>query len=59
MKPKRKIPMTAEERRFYRVHLSCEIGRKALRGDTKLPDGMCRLEYAVYNILHAIEDLVE
>jgi len=56
MKPKRKTP---REWAAYRCKLSCEIGRDALEYKIKSPPGVSPLEYAVFNLLHAIEELAE
>lgn len=41
----------------YRCQLSCKIGRDVLDGRTKPPSGVTPLEYAVFNLLHAVEEL--
>lgn len=51
------MPRTPEEWAAYRCKLSCRIGRDALEGKTQTPVGITRLEYAVYNLLHAVEEL--
>jgi len=49
--PKRKIP-------YYRARLSCKVGKDAIdRG--ACPEGRVPLEYAIYNLLCAIEDIAE
>lgn len=52
-----KPPQTEKEWAAYRCQSSCEIGRKALDGKIKSPNGVTALEYAVFNMLHAIEEL--
>lgn len=51
MKPK---PKNIE---LYRLKLSCQIGRDAINGSSKLPPNTSAVEYAIFNLLHAIEDL--
>jgi len=52
-------PKTPREWFAYRCKLSCKIGRDALDGKTKAPQGVSPLEYAVFNLLHAVEELAE
>ena len=42
---------------LYRAKLSCKIGRDALEGKTDPPGGTTAIEYALYNLLHAVEDI--
>jgi hypothetical protein len=42
---------------LYRVKLSCKIGRDALEGKTKLPCGTTPTDYAIFNLLHAVEEI--
>ena len=42
---------------LYRAKLSCKIGRDALDGKTSYPPGSTRVEYALYNLLHAVEEI--
>jgi len=42
---------------LYRAQLSCRIGRDALEGKTKPPCGTTPTEYALYNLLHALEEI--
>jgi hypothetical protein len=51
------VPQTEVEWCAYRCQLSCQIGRDVLEGKTKTPRGVSPLEYAVFNLLHAIEEL--
>jgi hypothetical protein len=48
---------TPAEWSAYRCQLSCKIGRDALEGKTQPPAGCSPLEYAVFNLLHAVEEL--
>ena len=52
-----KKPQTEAEWCAYRCHLSCKIGRDVLEGITKTPHGVTPLEYAVFHLLHAVEEL--
>lgn len=54
-----KVEKPKDEREWaaYRCALSCRIGRDVLDGNKHTPDGFSRLEYALYNLLHAIEEL--
>ena len=54
---KKKKPQTEAEWAAYRCQLSCKIGRDVLEGRTKTPHGVTPLEYAVFNLLHAVEEL--
>ena len=42
---------------LYRAGLNCKIGRDAIEGKNRPPDGVQPLEYAVFCLLHAVEDL--
>ena len=53
-KPK---PKTKSEWCAYRCQLSCQMGRNIIEGKTKPPAGVTPLEYAMFNLLHAIEEL--
>jgi len=52
-------PKTPREWAAYRCKVTCQIGRDALSGKTKTPAGGSPLEYAVFNLLHAVEELAE
>lgn len=47
---------TPAEWSAYRCQLSCRIGRDAIEGKMS-PVGRSSLEYAVFNLLHATEEL--
>jgi hypothetical protein len=40
---------------LYRAQLSCRIGRDVLEGKTKCPSGVQSMEWALFNLLHAVE----
>jgi hypothetical protein len=50
-------PKTEAEWCAYRCKLNCQAGREVLDGATKIPPGSNRVEYALYNLLHAVEEL--
>jgi hypothetical protein len=56
VKPK---PKTPREWAAYRCKVTCQIGRDVLSGKTKTPPGGSPLEYALFNLLHAVEELAE
>ena len=43
---------------LYRTILACKIGRDAVEGKTKPPAGTTAMQYAMCNLLYAVEDLV-
>ena len=43
----------------YRAGLSCKLGRDALEGKLACPPGVTPMEWAMYNLLHAVDDLVQ
>jgi hypothetical protein len=49
--------MTDNEISLYRAKLSCKIGRDAIEGTTRPPDGCSPIEYAVFNLLHAVSEI--
>ena len=52
----KKKPSTPREYALYRVSLSCKVGRDGLEG-RKMPPGVTREQWALYNLLHAVEDM--
>jgi hypothetical protein len=52
-----KKPATKKECAAYRAHLQCEIGLKVFRDETQPPAGLNRSEYALFLLLHSINDL--
>ena len=44
---------------LYRAKLSCKIGRDAIEGKTQPPCGTTPTEYAIYNLLHAVEEIAD
>jgi protein involved in temperature-dependent protein secretion len=47
----------AKEFTLYRARLSCKVGRNAVEGKITPPCGLSPLEWAIYNLLHAVEDI--
>ena len=50
-------PKTDAEWAAYRCQLSCKIGRDAIEGKITIPGRCTATEYALFNLLHAVEDL--
>ena len=44
---------------LYRAKLSCRIGRDALEGKSRPPEFVTPTEYAIYNLLHAMEEIAD
>ena len=44
---------------LYRAALSCRVGRDVLEGTKTCPVGTSQTEYALFNLLHAVEDIAE
>jgi hypothetical protein len=44
---------------LYRAALMCRIGRDVLEGTITPPPGTSQTEYALFNLLHAVEDIAE
>lgn len=61
MKPKPNTqhakPETPRQLALYKTRLVCGIGKAILNGKTKLPPGVPRVEYALYTLLEAVEEL--
>jgi len=49
-------PSTPREWALYRVKVSCKIGRDAIEGNG-VPASCSAVEYAIFNLLHAVEDI--
>ena len=54
-----KGPKTEREWALYRAKLNCQLGRKALDGQTQPANGYTAIEYALFCILHSLEDMAE
>ena len=42
---------------LYRAQLLCTIGRDTMEGKTTPPDGVTPMEWAMFNLLHAVEEI--
>ena len=42
---------------LYRAQLSCKLGRDALEGKTTPPGGVSQMQWAMFNLLHAVEEI--
>ena len=49
-------PKSPQEIALYRASLACKIGRDAIEGKN-VPDGFSRMDFAMFNLFHAIEDI--
>ena len=52
-----KKPETEREWALYRCILNCKVGRDAFLETSELPGGQKRTDFAIYNVLKAIEEL--
>jgi hypothetical protein len=52
-------PQTPREMALYRVSLSCKIGRDALEGIGTPIQGVTATQYALFCLLHAVEDIAK
>jgi len=50
-------PVNGRHPGLYRAQLSCKVGRDALEGKTTPPDGVTPMEWAMFNMLHAVEEI--
>lgn len=57
MKTTNDAPKTPSEMAAYRCRAACRIGRDALDEKIATPIGFSALDFAVYNLLNAVEDL--
>lgn len=42
---------------LYRAKLSCQIGRDVLEGKIRAPVGVQPMEWAMFNLLYAVEEI--
>jgi len=42
---------------LYRAQLSCRIARDVIEGKTAAPADVSHLEWAMFNLLHAVEEI--
>lgn len=52
-------PQTPREIALYRVSLNCKIGRDALEGIEAPIQGVTASQYALFCLLHAVEDIAK
>lgn len=57
LKPLKPKPRSQLGWAVERARLACKVGRDGINGEQDLPDGVTGLEWAVYNLLHAVEDV--
>ena len=50
-------PVNGRHPGLYRAQLLCKVGRDALEGKTTPPDGVTPMEWAMFNMLHAVEEI--
>jgi hypothetical protein len=50
-------PKTPQEWAAYRMQLNCQIALDTMSGDKKPPEGASRMEYALYCLIHAIQEI--
>jgi hypothetical protein len=55
--PTPKKPQTEREWALYRARLSCKIARDGIEGKCKSMGGADRIEWTLYNLAHAIEEI--
>lgn len=48
---------TDRKNNLYLARLSCKIGRDAMDDENKLPLGVTATEYALYNLLYAVDEI--
>jgi len=41
------------------AQLSCKVGRNVIEGKTNAPDGVPPIEWAMFNLLHAVEEIAK
>ena len=47
----------ADNPAMYRAQLSCKVGRDVLDGKTKPPNGVAPMEYALFFLLQAVDEI--
>lgn len=57
--PKRKanLPTTERDWCHYRTSLSCKLVRDAISREGRAPAGISQLEWAVFHLSHAVEEV--
>jgi hypothetical protein len=54
-----KQPTTPTEWAAYRAILICQIGIQAIDGTKEPPHGVSQVDFALFNLLHAVKSLAE
>jgi hypothetical protein len=55
----KRIPQTPQEWHAYRATLSCQIGIDAINNRSEVPKGVTVTEWAIYNLLQAVDSLAK
>ena len=50
-------PIVRRKNALYRAGLSCAIGRDAIEGRIEIPANVSPMEWAMFNLLHAVEEI--
>ena len=50
-------PIVRRKNALYRACLSCAIGRDAIEGRIEIPANVSPMEWAMFNLLHAVEEI--
>ena len=50
-------PVVRRKNALYRAMLSCAIGRDAIEGRIEIPANVSPMEWAMFNLLHAVEEI--
>ena len=50
-------PGCSAKNALYRARLSCAIGRDAIEGRIEIPANVSPMEWAMFNLLHAVEEI--
>lgn len=50
-------PFVRRKNALYRAGLSCAIGRDAIEGRIEIPANVSPMEWAMINLLHAVEEI--
>lgn len=50
-------PVVRRKNALYRAKLSCKIGRDALEGCIEIPANVQSIDWALFNLLHAVEEI--
>jgi hypothetical protein len=59
MRSKKRVEKSPAHCGLYQAILSCKIARDGIDGKVKIPLGITRIEYVLYNLAHAVEELAK